>query len=100
MLLVDDMIDTGGTFSSAIKTLKQAGAMEIYGACTHPVLSGDAVDMINRSALSKLTVTDSISLTAESGKIEVISVSKIFAEAIKRIHMNQSISSLFDVDKR
>jgi ribose-phosphate pyrophosphokinase len=99
VLLVDDMIDTGGTFSSAIKTLKQAGAKEVYGACTHPVLSGNAVDMLNHSALSKLTVTDSIPLNAESGKIEVISVSKIFAEAIKRIHMNQSISSLFDIDK-
>lgn len=99
VLLVDDIIDTGGTFATAIEALKKAGANHVYGACTHPVLSGNAVEKINRSALAKLIVTDSISLKAKSTKIEVISVSKLFAEAIKRTHKNQSISSLFDVDK-
>jgi len=99
VLLVDDIIDTGGTFTNAIEALKKEGANNVYGACTHPVLSGNAVEKVSHSALAKLTVTDSIPLKVKSEKIEVISVSKLFAEAIKRTHKNQSISSLFDIDK-
>jgi ribose-phosphate pyrophosphokinase len=71
----------------------------VYGACTHPILSGKAMERINGSEISKLLVTDSIQLKQSSSKIEVMSVAKIFAEAIHRSFDNKSISSLFDVDK-
>lgn len=99
VLIVDDLIDTAGTFVNAIKALRDNGAREIYGACTHPILSGKALERINNSDVTALVVTDSIPLKEESPKIEVRSVSKVFAEAIVRTHNNQSISSLFDVDK-
>lgn len=101
ILIVDDLIDTGGTFCGAADALKAKGALEIYGACTHPILSGNAVERLASSAVSKLYVTDSIPLPARGagGKIEVLTVSEIFGEAIRRGFTNQSISSLFDVDK-
>ena len=69
VLIVDDLIDTAGTFTSAVKTLKDAGAKEVYGACTHPILSGKAMERINGSEISKLLVTDSIQLKQSSSKI-------------------------------
>ncbi|HEX9829016.1 MAG TPA: ribose-phosphate pyrophosphokinase [Bacteroidota bacterium] len=99
VLIVDDLIDTGGTFVNAVAALKENGAKEVYGACTHPILSGKAIERIDTSALKNLTVTDSIPLRQKSPKIELRSVAKLFAEAINRTHNHQSISSLFDVDK-
>jgi len=99
ILIIDDIIDTGGTFTRAVEALKANGARQIYGACTHAVLSGKAVERIEKSDVVKLTVTDTIPVNTHSSKIEVQSVSKIFAEAITRSHLNKSISSLFDIDK-
>lgn len=99
VLIVDDLIDTGGTFVNAVTALKQHGAKEIYGACTHPILSGKALERINGSAVKSLTVTDTIQLSKTSPKIEVLSSAKLFAEAIIRTHNHESISSLFDIDK-
>jgi ribose-phosphate pyrophosphokinase len=102
ILIVDDLIDTGGTFVNAVSTLKEAGAIEVYGACTHPLLSGKAIERIEKSAVSKLYVTDSIAFDSkmkQSKKIEFLSVADLFGEAIKRGYKNQSISSLFDIDK-
>lgn len=99
ILIVDDLIDTAGTFTSAVTTLKEAGAKEVYGACTHPVLSGNAVERINNSQIAKIVITDTVPLGRSSEKLEVRSVADIFAEAIKRAYKNQSISSLFDIDK-
>jgi len=99
VLIIDDLIDTGGTFVNAVKALRENGAQEIYGACTHPILSGIATERINDSELTSLVVTDSVPLRISSPKIEIRSVAKIFAEAIVRTHNNQSISSLFDIDK-
>jgi ribose-phosphate pyrophosphokinase len=99
VLLVDDLIDTGGTIISAIEALKKNGARNIYGSITHPLLSGPALERINSSEITKLYVTDTIPLRNGSSKIEVISASDIFAEAIRRTYNNESISSLFDVDK-
>ena len=99
VLIIDDIIDTGGTFTRAVEALQANGTVEIYGACTHPVLSGNAVERIENSAVARVTVTDTIPLKVRSQKIEVQSVSKLFAEAITRSHLNKSISSLFDVDK-
>ncbi len=102
VLLVDDMIDTGGTFASAVKALVASGADAVYGACTHPVFSGQAPQKIRESGVTQVTVTDTIPLRKEmeeTGLIRVESVAGLFAEAIKRTHLHQSISSLFDVDK-
>ncbi len=101
VLLVDDLIDTAGTFVGAIDALKAKGARNIYGAVTHPIFSGEALERLNDSRLEKLYVSDTIPLKANVNpeKISVISAAGIFAEAIRRTYNNESISSLFDIDK-
>jgi ribose-phosphate pyrophosphokinase len=99
ILIVDDLVDTAGTLCNAVKALKNAGAKDVYAACTHPVLSGPAVERINGSGLTKMIVTDTLPLTMASGVIEVESVAHVFAEAMKRTFKHMSISSLFDIDK-
>lgn len=99
ILIVDDLIDTAGTLCNAVEALQSNGAKEIFAACTHPVLSGNAVERLNSSNLSKIVVTDTLPLAIPSHKIEVDSVAHIFSEAIKRTFKHMSISSLFDVDK-
>ncbi len=99
VLIVDDLIDTGGTFVNTIEALKAHGAMEIYGAVTHALLSGEAVHRLEKSSLTKLYVTDSIPLSGSYSKIEVRTSSELLAESIIRSFNNESISSLFDVDK-
>ncbi|MCX7876929.1 MAG: ribose-phosphate pyrophosphokinase [Melioribacteraceae bacterium] len=99
VLIVDDLIDTGGTFVSAVKALKEKGAKEIYGAVTHALLSGDAIEKIINCEIKKLYVTDTIPLNSENDKIVVRTASGLFAEAIIRSHRNESISSLFEIDK-
>jgi len=101
VLLVDDLIDTAGTFVSAIRALKIKGALNIYGAVTHPVLSGGAIERIENSDINKLYVSDSIPLpeNINSSKIEVRTASGLLAEAVRRTHNHESISSLFDIDK-
>lgn len=99
VLVVDDLIDTAGTFVNAVHALRQNGAKQIYGACTHPILSGKAIERIMHSEVTSVIVTDSIPKQRECPKIEYHSASKLFAEAIIRTHNNSSISSLFDVDK-
>ena len=98
VLIIDDIVDTGGSFVNAVEALKNGGAKDIYGSCTHPVLSGTAIDKINNSPIKKLYVSDTIPLKVASPKIEVKSVAKIFAEAIIRTNKNESISSLFDIE--
>ncbi|OQX51615.1 MAG: ribose-phosphate pyrophosphokinase [Candidatus Cloacimonas sp. 4484_209] len=96
VLIVDDIIDTGGTIVGASAALKKRGAKDIYVCCTHPVLSGNALERINKSALKTLVVTDTIPLgDKKSKKITILSVSKLIGEAIKRIHEEKSVSSLF-----
>lgn len=99
ILIVDDLIDTAGTLVNAVRALQDAGAKDVYGACTHPVLSGGAIERIENSALKKIIVTDSLVLPRPSPKIVVESVANIFAEAMKRTFKHLSISSLFDIDK-
>ena len=98
VLLVDDLIDTAGTLCAAVEKLKESGAKEIFAACTHPLLSGKAVERIEESQMSKLYVTDTILIPEEkrSKKIEVLPSAALFGEALKRIHNEESISSLFD----
>lgn len=96
-VLVDDIVDTAGTLCKAAALLKESGANEVIAACTHPILSGDAVQKISQSAISHLFVTDTVPIAnnKEIKQIEVISSAKLFAEAIRRIHNEESISSLF-----
>ncbi|MCD6223392.1 MAG: ribose-phosphate pyrophosphokinase [Deltaproteobacteria bacterium] len=96
-IIVDDMVDTGGTLINASEALKKAGAKRIYACCTHPILSGNAVKKIESSSIEKLIVTNTIKLSSErtSSKIEVLSVAPLIGEAIKRISNKESVSSLF-----
>jgi ribose-phosphate pyrophosphokinase len=98
ILIIDDLIDTGGTFTNAVHALKEQGAQKVYGACTHPVLSGKAYELIESAPLEQMIVTDTLPLKQDSPKILVKSVAKLFAAAIIRTHSNQSISKLFEVD--
>jgi ribose-phosphate pyrophosphokinase len=99
ILIVDDLVDTAGTLCNAVRALKDAGAEDVYGACTHAVLSGDAVRRIEESGLRRMIVTDSLPLKTDSPVFHVETVANIFAEAMKRTFKHMSISSLFDVDK-
>ncbi len=99
IIIIDDLVDTAGTLVNAVAALKQAGAREVYAAATHPVLSGAAMERISALQLKTLVVTDTLPLRTASPRIEVESVSRVFAESIKRTFKNLSISSLFDIDK-
>jgi ribose-phosphate pyrophosphokinase len=97
-VLLDDMVDTAGTLTMAAETLKKEGAKKIVGCCTHPVLSGPAIQKIKDSPLEELIVTNSIPLSSDAErckKIKVLSVAHLIGEAIQRTHQEQSISSLF-----
>lgn len=97
-ILMDDMVDTAGTLCAGAKTLLANGAKEVHACCSHPVLSGPAIDRITESSLKSLVVTNSIPLNGSArqcDKIKVLSVSKLLADAIKRIHNEDSVSSLF-----
>jgi ribose-phosphate pyrophosphokinase len=97
-IILDDMVDTGGTLTEAAKALAENGASSINACCTHAVLSGNAIGRIEESAIENLIVTDSIPLRPEtkgSKKIRVLTVANLLGEAIKRTHVNDSVSSLF-----
>jgi ribose-phosphate pyrophosphokinase len=98
VIIVDDIVATGSSIVEAAKALKEAGAKKIFAAITHGVLSSDAVKKINNSKIDSLAITDSIPLdkSKKSKKIKVISVDKLFADAIRRIHFEESISVLFE----
>jgi len=98
VVILDDMVDTGGTLVHSVEALIQKGARTVFAACTHPVLSGQAIERIENSGLEKLIVTDTIPLSQKaqlSKKIQVISVAELFGEAIRRINQGSSVSSLF-----
>ncbi len=97
-VLIDDMVDTAGTLCKAAQALKEHGAERVVAYCTHPVLSGPAVDNISNSLLDELVVSNTIPLTAAAQactKIRQISVAELLAETIRRISQNESVSSLF-----
>ncbi|MBN2013431.1 ribose-phosphate pyrophosphokinase [candidate division KSB1 bacterium] len=98
VLIIDDIIDTAGTIYKGAKALKGCGAKDIYVACTHPVFSGQAVQMLQDNDFVKIVATDTIALpeSKKLEKLEILTVSKLFGEAINRIHNEESISSLFD----
>lgn len=96
ILLVDDLIDTAGTITNAAEALKKRGAKEIMAASTHPILSGPAYQRIEDSSIDRFLVTDTVPLKKPSEKIKVLSVAGLFAESIRRIYTDDSISTLFD----
>jgi ribose-phosphate pyrophosphokinase len=98
VILLDDMIDTAGTVVQAAKALKEEGAIEVSVCCTHPVLSGPAVERIEQSDLKEVIVTDTVPLHEKAracSRIKVLSVSGLLSEAVRRIYYNDSVSSLF-----
>ncbi len=97
-ILIDDLIDTAGTITLAANALIESGAKEVYACCTHPVLSGPAIERINNSQIKELVITDSIPLPEEKciDKITELSVASLLSEAIIRVHEMQSVSILFD----
>ncbi|KAH7383865.1 phosphoribosyltransferase-like protein [Pyrenochaeta sp. MPI-SDFR-AT-0127] len=98
-ILVDDLADTSNTITRAAKLLKKEGATKVYALITHGILSGDAIDRINASALDKVIVTNTVPQAdhkARCPKLEVLEVGNVFAEAIRRVHHGESISVLFD----
>ena len=97
-IFIDDMIDTAGTITNGAEAIIKRGAKEAYACCTHGILSGPAMERLEASPLKEVVVTDSINLVEEKkiGKIKVLSVDLLFAEAIKRIVNNESISELFE----
>ncbi len=98
VIIVDDIIDTAGTLVKTAKALKERGALRIYAAASHGVLSGKAMERIGNSCIEKIYITDSIPFDKsfdKKDKVQVLSVSRLFGEAIKRAHEETSISSLF-----
>jgi ribose-phosphate pyrophosphokinase len=98
VIILDDMIDTAGTVVQGVAALKEAGALEVSVCCTHPVLSGPAIDRIESAQIDEVIVTDTIPLSeraAKCKKIKVLSVSGLLSEAVRRIYYNDSVSSLF-----
>ncbi len=99
VIIIDDIVDTGGTLTSGARALRDAGALDILAACTHALLSGPAYERLERSALRRLIVTDTVPLPRPSDRIEVVSVANLFSDAIHRIYVDDSVSTLFR-DKR
>ncbi len=98
-VLVDDIVDTAGTLCKAAQALKDHGAAKVYAYCTHPVLSGPAIDNINGSAIDQLVVTDTIPLSEEgraSNKIRVLCLAPMLAETVRRVNNEESLSAMFD----
>ena len=98
-LIVDDMVDTAGTLCKAADALKDHGATQVVAYCTHPVLSGPAIENIEKSSLDSLVVTDTIPLndTAKSCKrIRQLSMARLLGESIRRVSNEESISAMFD----
>jgi len=98
-LIVDDIVDTAGTLCKAADALKEHGAAQVIAYCTHPVLSGSAIDNISNSSMDSLVVTDTIPLSktgASCPKIRQLSMAKLLAESIRRVSNEESISAMFD----
>lgn len=101
VIMIDDIIDTGGTLVGAAEALKKLGAEHIFAACTHALLSGPAIERIKNSPIDKLVATNTVPLPDEKNidKIEIVSIAELLAKAIQRIHEGKSVSILFSNGK-
>jgi ribose-phosphate pyrophosphokinase len=95
ILIIDDICDTGGTLAKSASLLKEKGAKSVRAMITHPVLSGNAYENIEKSVLEELVVCNTIPLARTSPKIKVLSVAELFAVAIRNAYENKSINNLF-----
>ena len=97
-LMIDDMIDTAGTICQGAQALKDAGATEIYAGCTHAVLSGPAVERLDKSAITKLVMLDTVCLPDEKkrDKFSILTTADIFAAAIENVYLDRPMSKLYD----
>jgi ribose-phosphate pyrophosphokinase len=95
VILVDDMVDTAGTLTKAADLMKEKGALSVRAICTHALLSGNAYEKVEQSQLESLIVTDSIPPKVSHPKVKVLSCAPLFAEVMRNVHQNQSISSKF-----
>ena len=98
-LIMDDMIDTGGTMAEAIHALKRLGAREVYASATHPLLSGPAAERLQASPVTEVAVTNTIDVPEERrfDRLKVLSIAPLLAQAIMFTHSDQSVSSLFEL---
>jgi len=95
VVIVDDMVDTAGTLTKAADLMIERGALSVRAICTHPILSGNAYEKIEKSKLKELIITDTIPLKQKSSKIKVLSCADLFADVMHNVHYNKSISSKF-----
>lgn len=95
VIIIDDMVDTAETLVLAAQKMKEKGARSIRAFATHPILSGNAVDRIDKSPITELVVTDSVPFSKKSDKIKILSIAEIFANTIQAVNLNQSISTNF-----
>ena len=94
-IILDDMIDTGGTLTKVADAIKNAGAIKVYAAASHGVLSGQAIEKIQKSSLEEVVITNSITHDTELPKIKVLSIASLLAEAITKIYNDESLNTLF-----
>lgn len=94
-VILDDIVDTGGTLVKVAEAIKKEGAEKVYAACSHGILSGSACQKIDNSCLEELIISDSVPFKGNSGRVTILTVSSLLAEAIKRIYDDESISALF-----
>lgn len=97
-VMIDDMVDTAGTLVTGAETLISQGAKEVYACATHPILSGPAIERLDKSPIKELVVTNTLPVPAEKriGKIRMLSIAQLFAQAIRNVHEDQSVSDLFE----
>lgn len=95
IVLIDDLVDTGGTICKAAEIIMEKGAQSVRAICTHPIMSGQAYENVNASVLEELVVSDTIPLRQSSPKIKVLTIAELFSKAIRNVHDHESISSLF-----
>ena len=100
-LIVDDMVDTGGSLANAVEALKDRGAKIVYAAATHPILSGEAPSRLANSPLERMIVTNTIDVPEEKrfDRLEILSVADLLSKAIHHVHSNESVSKLFETPK-
>ena len=96
VILIDDMIDTAGTMIKGAAALKSRGAKSVMACCTHPVLSGPAIERIENGELDELVVSDTIPMKTDCKKIKTLSTANMLGEVIRRVCNNESVNSLFE----